>query len=241
MNPAKAEPLQPLTPADFGPPIVVPLNIIQRIQAAQRDIAKAKFEKTHKVTMGAGGGYKIIPIADILQIVRKVQAEHGITLLLGKVQYDEADHEGVEGGHAVGHIDYKLVGSSMDDCIEGTVTVEARDPSDKLNNKLVTNAMRTIYRTIYSIDAGEDPEMENAPITRTAAPKATETTSDREPEIMAQTILKARADGICKITIEEMVKAYGEDPIKWPSTTIKQVYRAVVNKRRMAEAEGAVA
>lgn len=212
------------------------LNIIQRIQLAQRDIAKAKFEKTHKVTMGAGGGYKIIPIADILQIVRRVQAERGITLLLGKVQYDEADHEGVEGGHAVGHIDYKLVGSSMDDCIEGTVTVEARDTSDKLNNKLVTNAMRTIYRTIYSIDAGEDPEMENAPVTHTA-PKATDITSDRDPEVMAQTILKAQADGVCKITIEDMVKAYGEDPLKWPSTTIKQVYRAVVNKRRTMEAE----
>ena len=235
MTPAKAEPII-LTPADFDAPTVTPLNIIQRIQAAQRDIARAKFEKTHKVTMGTGGGYKIIPIADILQIVRRVQAEHGITLILGKVQYDPADHEGVDGGHAVGHIDYKLVGSSMDDCIEGTVTVEARDTSDKLNNKLVTNAMRTIYRTIYSIDAGEDPEMENAPVHKERAPAATEVTSDREPEVMAQTVIKAYADGVCKATIGSMMQTHGDDPLKWPSTTLKQTYRAVVTKRRTMEA-----
>lgn len=40
--------------------------------------------------------------------------------------------------------------------------MEARDTSDKLVNKLVTNAMRTIYRTVYCIDAGEDPEAENS-------------------------------------------------------------------------------
>lgn len=98
--------------------------------------------------------------------------------------------------------------------------------------------MRTIYRTVYSIDAGEDPETENAPVRRERATAATEVTSDRDPEVMAQTIVKARADGICKITIDSMAKSHGEEPAKWPSDVLKQTYRAVVNKRRMNEAEG---
>lgn len=114
-------------------------SIFERIQAAQQDIAKAKFEKSKEVKMGMGGGYKIIPIADILQIVRKAQAEHGITLIVGRVMYDKENGEGIKDGHAIGHVDYRLVGRDMEDAIEGTVTVEARDTSDKLCNKLITN------------------------------------------------------------------------------------------------------
>lgn len=121
------------------------------------------------------------------------------------------------------------MGASLEDSIEGTVTVEAKDTSDKLNNKLVTNAMRTIYRTIYSIDAGEDPEAENSP-----AAKATAITTDRDPEVMAQTIDKAYSDGLCRTVIGTMRQSHGDDAAKWPITTLRQVYAAVLDRRRGA-------
>lgn len=132
--------------------------------------------------------------------------------MLGQIQFDKDNFEANMNGHARGHVDYKLIGSSMDDCIEGTVSVEARDTFDKMMNKLYTNAMRTIYRTIYTVDAGEDPEMENegdkvckkTPVAQPkqsqpvrpptgTKPPVTDITTDRDPEVMIQTINKARA------------------------------------------------
>lgn len=49
------------------------ISIIQRIQNAQRDIAKHKFEKSCEVKVNEEKSYFIIPIADILEVVRKVQ------------------------------------------------------------------------------------------------------------------------------------------------------------------------
>lgn len=180
--------------------------------------------------------------------MRKVQAEHGITLLLGKVQYDSSDGEQMAGGHAIAHVEYRLVGSSLDDCIEGCVSVEARDSSDKLINKLMTNAMRTIYRTIYSIDAGEDPEAENESTQKLETakpgsqqkqyppnPAVTNITTDRDPEVMIQTIEKQRGTFIGGDIFFRYSQSLGNNVKEWPLDGIKSCYAEIVKARRNRE------
>lgn len=153
-------------------------NVFSRIAAAYQDIAAETFEKTGTVA-GSGGGYKFIPIGQILNIVRLAHSKHGVIVVFGRPMYDAAQGEKrtsyertvktpygetrtVTWYHAVGHIDVKIFGGSDDDYIETSVPFEAQDNSDKLTNKIITNAERCLYRTLYAIDeGGEDPEAVN--------------------------------------------------------------------------------
>lgn len=153
-------------------------NVYQRIAAAYKELSTETFEKTGKVT-GSGGGYNFIPIGQILEVVRKVNGNNGVIVVFGRPKYDadqgeyrtkfektSTDQYGnkktTTWHYAVGHIDVKIFGESDNDCIETEVPFEVQDNSDKLTNKIITNAERCLYRTLYSIDeGGEDPESIN--------------------------------------------------------------------------------
>ena len=150
-------------------------NIYARIQDAYRAIAAQGFTKDGQVKGAAN--YRFISIGQILAAVRKAQADAGITVIFGRPQYDPSAFEKrwdwVKKGQygdstwyaAVGHISVRLYGRDADDCIETEIPFEAQDNSDKLTNKIITNAERTLYRTLYSIDEGsEDPEEYNIPM-----------------------------------------------------------------------------
>lgn len=154
-------------------------TVYDRLAAAYKDIAAMPFAKSG--TVGAGrNSYRFIPIGTILQAVREVHAKHGILVLFGRPEYDTAQGEkrysytrkgewGETTWYAAnGHIDVRIIGGPREeDVIEMTVPCEAQDNSDKLTNKLITNAERCLYRTLYAIDEGDatDPEAENVPIT----------------------------------------------------------------------------
>lgn len=153
-------------------------NVYARLAAAYQDIAAETFEKTGTVA-GSGGGYKFIPIGQILNIVRRAHGKHGVIVVFGRPQYDPAQGEKrtsfdkttknsygetrtTTWHYAIGHFDVKIFGGSDDDYIETSVPFEAQDNSDKLTNKIITNAERCLYRTLYAIDeGGEDPESVN--------------------------------------------------------------------------------
>jgi hypothetical protein len=148
-------------------------NVIERINAARRIIAETDFIKSGTVT--GGQKYSFIPIGQILQAVRKAHAQAGITVVFGSPEYDAEQFEkrysyqkkGQYGDStwfsANGHIHATIYGSSVDDRIEMDVPFEAQDNSDKLTNKIVTNAERCLYRVLYAIDEGDatDPEAFN--------------------------------------------------------------------------------
>ncbi len=148
-----------------------PLTVYQAIGAAYKTVASTTFEKTGTVSTGRSSGYKFVPVGQILGAVRKAHSEQGIVVIFGRPEYDPEQCEkrytyerqsdyGKSTWHAAnGHIDVRIYGPAGD-CIEMTVPCEAQDNSDKLTNKLITNAERTLYRTLYAIDEGEaeDPE-----------------------------------------------------------------------------------
>ena len=141
-----------------------PRSVYDRIREAQRLIAEENFVKDKKVELRGGGGYSIIPIAQILDAVRRAHARAGIVTVFGRPEYDAEAGEFRKSGtpsYALGHVDVKIIGDGPGDMLEVRVPCEAQDTSDKLTNKLLTNAMRCLYRTLYSIDASEDPEDEN--------------------------------------------------------------------------------
>jgi hypothetical protein len=167
-------------------------NVFARIAAAYKEISAEVFEKTGTVA-GSGGGYKFIPIGQILEIVRKANGNNGVIVIFGKPEYDADQGEGRTkydkannyGGtttwhYAVGHITVRIFGESSDDRIEMEVPFEAQDNSDKLTNKIMTNAERCLYRTLYAIDeGGDDPESINetmSNIVDDAKPKKSKTT-----------------------------------------------------------------
>ena len=143
-------------------------TIHQRLADAYIDIAGSGFEKSEKVQ----DGYSYIPIAQMLTVVRAAHSKHGIITIFGPVQYDTEQGEkritkqitnryGETKTYQVanGHVDVTIYGANGDS-IETTVSCEAQDNSDKLTNLLLTNAQRTLYRTLYAIDEGPgfDPE-----------------------------------------------------------------------------------
>lgn len=159
-------------------------TICERIDAAYVEIAKSKFEK-NKTVEGTGPKYNFIPICDILDVVRKAHANNGIKVFFGKIEYDAAIGEGrgqyqkknsygdlTTWNTANGHVTVKLIGKDMTDVIETIVSCEAQDNSDKLTNKLYTNAERALYRTLYAIDEGDgtDPEATHEEMTIAAEP-----------------------------------------------------------------------
>ncbi|MBE6524446.1 MAG: hypothetical protein E7Z65_06215 [Thermoplasmata archaeon] len=155
-------------------------NVIERINTARRIIAETDFTKSGTVT--GGQKYNFIPIAQILDAVRKAHASAGVTVTFGIPEYDTGQFEkrysyqkksqyGETTWFAAnGHIHATIYGSSVNDRIEMDVPFEAQDNSDKLTNKIITNAERCLYRVLYAIDEGDatDPEafnyqMEDAP------------------------------------------------------------------------------
>lgn len=150
-------------------------TVYERIAAAYQDIAALPFIKSGTVNPGSRDSYKFVPISQILQAVREAHAKHGIIVLFGRPEYDPEQGEkrysyekiSRDGSYttrwqaANGHIDVRICGGSAEDVIEVVVPCEAQDNSDKLTNKLITNAERTLYRTLYAIDEGDDDDPES--------------------------------------------------------------------------------
>ncbi|MBR6911167.1 MAG: ERF family protein [Candidatus Methanomethylophilaceae archaeon] len=151
-------------------------NVIERINEARRIVAETEFTKSG--TVKGGQSYNFIPIAQILDAVRKAHAQAGVTVVFGSPEYDAEQFEkrysyqkkGQYGETtwfaANGHIHATIYGSSVEDKIEMDVPFECQDNSDKLTNKIITNAERCLYRVLYAIDEGDatDPEAFNEPM-----------------------------------------------------------------------------
>lgn len=160
-------------------------TVHQRIAQAAQIIAAETFSKSGTVNPGTRQAYNFIPISQILETVRRAQAKAGVFVVFGAPEYDPQQRErrweyettnpqfGTKTTWycANGHITATIYGADGDS-IETVVPFEAKDNSDKLTNKILSNAMRSLYRTLYSIDEGSaDPEAENVPneVVETAA------------------------------------------------------------------------
>ncbi len=226
-------------------------NVIERINAARRIIAESDFVKSG--TVKGGQSYNFIPIAQILDAVRKAHAQAGVTVVFGSPEYDPEQFEKrysyqKKGNYgettwfaANGHIHATIYGASVDDRIEMDVPFEAQDNSDKLTNKIITNAERCLYRVLYAIDEGDatDPEAFNYEIQD--APKAT----------LAEKKEAAKDDSFFGITRQEkktkslewiasnpedpdyleFAKLMGPDPEKWALGTFIHFYDDIVSKK----------
>lgn len=197
-------------------------NVIARINKAREIIAETDFQKSG--TVKGGQSYNFIPIGQILQAVRKAHAIAGVTVTFGSPEYDQEQFEkrysyqkkGQYGETtwfaANGHIHAIIYGSSTDDRIEMDVPFECQDNSDKLTNKIITNAERCLYRVLYAIDEGDatDPEAYNEPMQDVPRRKQVEddpflgkTESDAEK-------INLRKSTQCKKAIESWIS---EDPL----------------------------
>lgn len=156
---------------------MAPRSVHQRIAEASQLIASETFSKSGTVNAGTRQAYNFIPISQILETVRRAQAKAGVFVVFGAPEYDPSQRErrweyettnpqyGTKTTWycANGHISATIYGADGDS-IETVVPFEAKDNSDKLTNKILSNAMRSLYRTLYSIDEGSaDPEAENVP------------------------------------------------------------------------------
>lgn len=141
-------------------------SVCQRIAEASALIAKSDFTKDGQVR--GTKSYPYIPIAQILDVVRKAQAAAGVIPVFGRPVYDPENREGRrdQGNswtQANGHVPVTIYGADGDS-IETDIAFEVKDNSDKLTNLIYSNAMRNLYRTLYSIDEGkadDDPESTN--------------------------------------------------------------------------------
>lgn len=146
-------------------------SIYARIDAAFKEIAQHDFRKDGRVQ--GSQGYKFIPINQILNVVRTAHANHGVKVIFGRPEYSpeqfekrytykKVSRDGYETTWtaANGHIDVRIVGAGPDDMIEMTVPFEAQDNADKLTNKILTNAERCLYRTLYAIDEDDANDAE---------------------------------------------------------------------------------
>lgn len=238
-------------------------NIFSRLQKAYRIVASASFVKDGEVKGAAS--YRFISIGQILAVVRKAQAEAGITVVFGTPEYDHDQHEKrweytKEGTDrytgnkfkttwyaAVGHIPVTLFGGSKDDRIDMVIPFEAQDNSDKLTNKIVTNAERTLYRTLYSIDEGsEDPEAVNVPMMPEVsedpffgkiAPAAKTKTNpdnavalDRPRETKIDTINKALLDDERRSSVFAHIKKNGSSIPKWTDAQVDAAYLTAIGR-----------
>lgn len=160
------------------------MSIYERIDAAYAEISQGGFSKDGTVKVSGSNGYRFISIGQILEPVRKAHGRWGVKVLFGRPEYDTANGEKryaqsrkSQYGEttwqiAVGHIHVRIIGRDEEDCIELDVPFEAQDNSDKLTNKILTNAERCLYRTLYAIDEGDasDPEAVNVPMEDAVAP-----------------------------------------------------------------------
>lgn len=138
-------------------------TIFVRIDKAFQEIASKNLKKSK--TSGTGSyAYNFIPISDILDVVRPAHAKYGVKVIPSRVIFDEENCETrtLNTGKilANGHIVFRIVGKSMEDSIEASISCEALDNSDKTTNKLITNAERGLYRAMYGLDEGDDTDPE---------------------------------------------------------------------------------
>lgn len=150
------------------------MSIYERIDAAYAEISQTSFTKDGTVRVSGSAGYKFISIGQILEPVRKAHGRWGVKVFFGTPEYCTEKGEkrfAIQRGGgtwqvANGHIKVRIIGRDEEDCIDMTVPFEAQDNSDKLTNKILTNAERCLYRTLYAIDEGDasDPEAVNVPI-----------------------------------------------------------------------------
>lgn len=236
-------------------------NIYARIQQAYKTIAAKGFTKDGQVKGAAS--YKFISIGQILEAVRKAQADAGITVIFGRPEYDHDNHEkrweftkksqfGESTWYAaVGHISVTLYGADADDFIQTEIPFEAQDNSDKLTNKIITNAERTLYRTLYSIDEGtdEDPEAYNIPMVPETpakpdpffgapkkAPAKQETLTDRPVADMAAAIEKWWKIPAIQPVLKKRMQELGIlDMENVTDDEIRELYKAGANAGRASQ------
>ncbi len=149
------------------------MSIYERIDAAYAEISQTSFSKDGTVR-SEKASYKFISIGQILEPVRKAHGRWGVKVFFGVPEYctelGEKRYAIQRAGGtwqvANGHINIRIIGRDEEDCIDMTVPFEAQDNSDKLTNKILTNAERCLYRTLYAIDEGDasDPEAVNIPM-----------------------------------------------------------------------------
>ena len=246
-------------------------NVFARIQKAYKLIAAQGFTKSGQVKGAAS--YNFIPIGQILEAVRKAQADAGLTVVFGRPEYDHDNHEKrweytKETNYgkstwfaAVGHIGVRIYGTCADDVLEMEIPFEAQDNSDKLTNKIITNAERCLYRTLYSIDEGsEDPEAVNVPMEPEPKPapkddpffkpgvksepipaikaEPTDITADRPRETMLKTIIKAYTNIQLRPAVKKAIAEAGcgeADTDDWSDDQVKAIYNATVKAGRASE------
>lgn len=193
------------------------MTIYERIDKAYAEIAQHKFTKDRwvgkwVVTRDANNkrvkspdltsdGYWVISITQILDVVQAAHAKYGIKCIFEGPYYDLQNNEKSitipykDGKRAIanGHYDVKIIGEGPDDMIETRAQCRAWDTegNDKLDNKLLTNAMRSLYRSLYSIDGDDtkDPEEENPAVQGAPAEEPAEKDkwfSKKEPKTEAE-------------------------------------------------------
>lgn len=242
------------------------LNVIERINEARRIIAEIDFSKSG--TVKGGQSYNFIPISQILDAVRKAQAKAGVTVVFGSPEYDAEQFEkrysyqkkgayGETTWHAAnGHIRVTIYGGSVDDCIETMVPFEAQDNSDKLTNKIITNAERSLYRTLYAIDEGDgtDPEAFNYEMDA-PAPKARAQASEdpffskKKPKAeksVEEIVTNVHRDAIVKwwgkhafdlpAWFTEIIEDFGT-PDKWDDATVTSAFAKLIEAGLIPEAK----
>lgn len=143
----------------------------------------------------------MISITQILDVVQKVHAKNGIKCIFEGPYYDMQNNEKRttvpwrDGKRVIanGHFEVRIIGEGPDDMIETIAQCEAWDTeaNDKLGNKLLTNAMRSLYRSLYAIDGDDtrDPEEENSAVQGAPAEEPAEKDkwfSKKEPKTEAE-------------------------------------------------------
>lgn len=204
-------------------------------------------------------GYYVISIQNILAAVQKVQAKHGVKVFFEGPFYDPGNCEkritltqkdrygnDVQTVYANGHYDVEIVGEGPEDAIQKRIQCEAKDPAmnDKLGNKLLTNAMRSLYRSLYTIDADDskDPEEIAVGVEPEAAPARAQAASGDSflsGGITRQEKKKAVLEWIPENQKNpdylEFCNIFGSDPSQWQLGTFVHFYDDIVAKSKGGE------
>lgn len=258
-------------------PVTSAVPLGQRLAAAYADLAKVRWAKSGSVKAG-NNTYGFIPISSILEEVRRVKARHGILVIFSSVRYavDQGEKRITQVQHgqygdttwqaANGHYDVEIVNSDdPEDTMSLTVSCEAKDNSDKLDNKLLTNAMRSLYRSLFDIDEGsEDPESVNIPSVELVdkpkpvpyadqhrASSSDPFFSSRKP-VQSQTVgadrsIDERRELIAKWSKlasmdsiwSDLQDENGPDPGAWTDQQVREAYARMVAVGRAAKEAGA--
>lgn len=193
------------------------MTIYERIDKAYQEIAQATFKKDKWVgkwivTRDENNkrvrqpdldhdGYFVISITQILDVVQKAHAHNGIKCIFEGPYYNAENNEKRitvpwrDGKRVIAnaHYDVRIYGESDEDVIYMKVQCEAWDTeaNDKLGNKLLTNAQRSLYRSLYAIDGDDtqDPEEQNPAVQGDPAEEPAEKDkwfSKKEPKTEAE-------------------------------------------------------